>query len=78
MAGVDSCSGAGLASVVGAAAGADTLFSACCGISWLLVSGCGDQGRVLGLIAGFGATGGGTLGLTEDWRKLQASAPRLR
>ncbi len=44
----------------------------------MVTSVCEDQGRELGLIIGFGATGGGVLCLTADWRKLQASAPRLR
>lgn len=78
-AGADSSSGAAIVSVVGATAGADTLFSACKAMSWLFISICGDHGGELGLITGFGATGGGVLCLTRvDWRKLQASAPRLR
>lgn len=76
---VGSSSGAGVVSAVGAAAGVDTLFSACRAMSWLVISICGDQGGELGLITGFGATGGGVLCFTRgDWRKLHASAPRLR
>lgn len=64
-AGVGSSSGAGFASVVGATAGVDKLFSAHCGMSWLVPSVCGDQGGELRLIIGFGATGGGVLCLTR-------------
>lgn len=77
-AGLGSSSAAGVDSAVGATAGVDTLFSACSANPWFVTSICGDQERELGLIAGFGATGGGDLCLREDWRKLQASAPRLR
>lgn len=76
---IGSSSGAGIVSVVGATAGVDKLFSVHWGVSWLAVSNCGDQGGQFGFITGFGATGGGVLCFPRcDWRKLQASAPRLR
>lgn len=64
-AGVGSSSGAGVLSMAGATAGVATLFSAHCGMSWFVISICGDQGGALGLITGFGATGGGVLCLTR-------------
>lgn len=77
--GAGSSSGAGAHSTVGATAGAGVLILACSGKSWFVSSSGGDQGGELGLIMGLGATGGGVLCLTlGDWRKLHASAPRLR
>lgn len=56
----------GVVSTVGAVAGVEILFSASRGMSWLTTSICEDHGRELGLMTGFGATGGGFFCLIRE------------